>query len=46
MAILMAVELVFRTSVLVDIGRYWSAFDGPDGPQTAQERSSYSLTIG
>jgi hypothetical protein len=47
--LLMAVELVIRTSVLVVVGRHWSAFDGPatgpDGPETAQERSSFSLTI-
>jgi len=33
-------DLVFRTSVLVDAGRWWSAFDGLATAQTAQRRPS------
>jgi hypothetical protein len=32
----MGLELAFRTSVLVDIGRCWLSFDGPATAQTAQ----------
>ena len=37
--VVMAIELAFRTSVLVDIGQYGWTFDGPETAQTAQERS-------
>src|SRR4051812_39693020 len=48
--LLMALELAFRTSVLVDVGQYWWAFDGPVTAQTAQRRPrndlhQYSLTL-
>jgi hypothetical protein len=36
--VVMAIELAFRTSVLVDVGRYWWTFDGPETAQTAQGR--------
>jgi hypothetical protein len=46
-ALLTLRTLVFRTSVLVDVGRYQSTLDGPhdgpDGPETAQERSWIEL---
>jgi hypothetical protein len=43
MVLVMAVELVFHTSVLVDVGRYWSAFHGPVTAQTAQRRPRNDL---
>jgi hypothetical protein len=49
MVLVVAVELIIRTSVLVDVGQNWWTFDdpghSPDGPETAQERSWLSLTI-
>jgi hypothetical protein len=43
MVVLMAFELVTRTSVLVGIGRYWWTFDGPETAQTAHRRPSKDL---
>src|SRR3954471_6926301 len=41
--VLMAVELAFRTSALVGVGRRWWAFDGPATAQTAQRRPRNNL---
>lgn len=40
MVLVMAPELVFRTSVLIDGGQHWWTFDGPATAQTAQGRPS------
>ena len=43
MVLLVAVELLFRTSVLVDVGQCWWTFDGPATAQTAQRRPRNDL---